>query len=317
MRLSSEQLDRAVGAVLASAAGDALGSQYEFGPALPDSVTPEFGTECFGHDIGEWTDDTSMAIPILQQLASGRPLEDPAAITQILAEWREWAVTAKDVGTQTRSVLSRLGDGAGEDAARTVSEAAHSREGRSGGNGSLMRTGPVALGYLDRSPAELAAAAGRIAQLTHWETDNVDACALWCLAIRHAILTGELDVRAQLVEIPADRRARWELLIDEATAPGIHPRDFQSGNGWVVRAFQGALAAISGATSLRDVRERAVRGGSDTDTVAAIAGSLAGALWGASALPAEYTAILHGWPGIDAAELARLARLATEDNASE
>ena len=70
-----------------------------------------------------------------------------------------------------------------------------------------MRTGPVALGYLDRSPDELAAAAGRVAQLTHWEDDNVDACAIWCLAIRHAILTGELDVRARSRSIPADRGA--------------------------------------------------------------------------------------------------------------
>jgi hypothetical protein len=43
------QLDRPVGTVLASAAGDALGSQYEFGPALPNSMTPAFGVGYFGH----------------------------------------------------------------------------------------------------------------------------------------------------------------------------------------------------------------------------------------------------------------------------
>lgn len=309
MHLSPQQLDRAVGAVLASAAGDALGSQYEFGPALPDSVTPEFGVGCFGHALGEWTDDTSMAMPILTVLARGDTLEDPASIIEIVASWREWARTAKDVGAQTRTVLSSLDDDADEDASRAAAESAHHRAGRSGGNGSLMRTGPVALGYLDRSPEDLAAAAGRIAQLTHWEVDNVDACALWCLAIRHAILKGELDIRSQVQWLPAERRERWEHLIDEASS-GAHPRDFQSGNGWVVRAFQAALAAITDATSLRDALERAVRGGGDTDTVAAIAGSLAGAVWGGSALPLSFTRVLHGWPGIDANELTRLARLA-------
>ncbi|MBD7956400.1 ADP-ribosylglycohydrolase family protein [Microbacterium sp. Sa4CUA7] len=317
MRLSAMQLDRAVGAILASAAGDALGSRYEFGPALPDSLTPEFGVGCFGHDVGEWTDDTSMALPILMQLAEGHTLDDPHALARILADWREWARTAKDVGTQTRGVLSHLDDDATEDAARAVSENAHRRTGRSGGNGSLMRTGPVALGYLDRSPADLAAAAGRVAQLTHWEPDNVDACALWCLAIRHAVLTGELDIRGQLAWVPADRRARWAEIIDEATAPGIHPRDFTPGNGWVVRAFQGALAAISGAVSLRDALERAVRGGGDTDTVAAIAGSLAGAIWGGSALPLSFRRRLHGWPGVDANELTRLAVLAARHGRSD
>lgn len=296
MRLSTQQLDRAVGAILASAAGDALGSQYEFGPALPDDIVPPFGVGCFGHDVGEWTDDTSMAMPILTQLAAGRALEDGSVLAAVLADWMGWSRTAKDVGMQTRSVLGRLRDGADEDAARTMSESVHARAGRSGGNGALMRTGPVALGYLDRSPAEVAEIAGRIAQLTHWERDNVDACALWCLAIRHAVLTGEVDVRGQLAWIPADRRDRWAELIDEATAPGVHPRDFRDGNGWVVRAFQGALAAITGSATLRDVLERAVRGGGDTDTVAAIAGSLGGAAWGGSALPLAFKRVLRGWP---------------------
>ncbi|WP_413353908.1 ADP-ribosylglycohydrolase family protein [Microbacterium sp. 1P06AB] len=317
MHLSAQQLDRAVGAVLASAAGDALGSQYEFGPALSDSVTPEFGVGCFGHDSGEWTDDTSMAMPILRQLAEGWALEDADAIRQIVTDWKGWARTAKDVGTQTRAVLGRLGDDTAENAARSTSEAVHRHTGRSAGNGSLMRTGPVALGYLDRSPDELAAAAGRLAQLTHWEVDNVDAVTLWCLAIRHAILTGGLDIRTQLDWIPVDRRTRWAELIDEATAPGIHPRDFRSGNGWVVRAFQAALAAITGATSLRDALERAVRGGGDTDTVAAIAGSLAGAVWGGSALPLSFKRRLHGWPGLDANELTRLACLAVRHGESD
>ncbi|MFT4259645.1 ADP-ribosylglycohydrolase family protein [Microbacterium sp.] len=87
---------------------------------------------------------------------------------------------------------------------------------------------------------------------------------------------------------------------------GAHPRDFQDANGWVVRAFQGALAAVEGATSLTDAVERAIRGGGDTDTVGAIAGSLAGAVFGASALPTSWTAGLHGWPGYTAADLAGL-----------
>lgn len=44
----SRQYDRAIGAVLASAAGDALGSQYEFGPARADDQPVEFGVGYFG-----------------------------------------------------------------------------------------------------------------------------------------------------------------------------------------------------------------------------------------------------------------------------
>jgi ADP-ribosylglycohydrolase len=308
--LSPAQMDRAVGTVIVSAAGDALGSAYEFGPSLPDEVTPAFGVGHFGHGLGEWTNDTSMAIPVLDELAAGRRLTDPAALERIVAAWQGWARTALDVGAQTRHVLGRIPSPPELDAIRSASRAVHEETGRSGGNGSLMRTGPVALGYLDRPADEVTAAAAAVAQLTHWEDDNIDACALWCAAIRHGILTGDLDVRGQLEVVPSSRRDRWAAFIDDALAPGAHPRDFREANGWVVRAFQGALAAVTGAGGPLDAIERAIRGGNDTDTVAAIAGSLAGAVWGAEAFPASHTEGLHGWPGIDAAELARRARVA-------
>lgn len=305
MPLSPAQLDRAVGSVLASAAGDALGSQYEFGPALDDSFTPTFGVGQFGHGIGEWTDDTSMAMPILDALARGDRLEAAHAREEIVGRWIGWAQTAKDVGAQTRAVLARIPQPFTETDVLAASRAEHERAGRSGGNGALMRTGPVALGYLDRPATELAAAAEALSTLTHWEQDSSSACILWTGAIRHAILTGKLDVRGQLSLLSAADAPRWSDLIDEALAPGAHPRDFMAQNGWVVRAFQGALAAIAGSTSLTDALERAVRGGADTDTVAAIAGSLAGAVWGASAVPADWERQLHGWPGYTAVELRR------------
>ncbi|MGO3660903.1 hypothetical protein [Microbacterium gubbeenense] len=53
MRFNSIHMDRAVGAVLASAAGDALGSQYEFAPTLSDDTPVSFGRGTFGHAVGE------------------------------------------------------------------------------------------------------------------------------------------------------------------------------------------------------------------------------------------------------------------------
>ncbi|MBC6493544.1 ADP-ribosylglycohydrolase family protein [Microbacterium sp. 4-7] len=310
MPLTPAQLNRAVGSVLASAAGDALGSQYEFGLALDDSVTPEFGIGYFGHGVGEWTDDTSMAMPILDVLARGDRFDDAASREEIVGRWIGWAQTSKDVGAQTSAVLSRIPSTFTEADALAASQSEHDRAGRSGGNGALMRTGHLALGYLSRLASELAVAAEAISKFTHWEQDSASACILWSAAIRHAILNGELDVRGQLSLLPTADAARWSVLIDEALTPGAHPRDFMAQNGWVVRAFQGALAAVAGATSLADAVERAVRGGADTDTVAAIAGALGGAVWGAAALPADWVHVLHGWPGYDAAELQRLVHAA-------
>lgn len=308
------QRDRAVGCILASAVGDALGSQYEFGPPLTANTPVVFGVGCFGHGLGEWTDDTSMAVPILQTLADGRSLEDPAELAAITSAWIDWSRDAKDVGSQTRAVFSRIQPPVTEEEARRAALAIHERSGRSAGNGSLMRTGPVALGYLDEgAETALVTAAERVAKLTHWEQDNADACALWCLAIRHAILTGELDVAGQVKWLPAESQQRWHDLIAEATASSATPEQFHQSNGWVVAAFQGALAAVANTDLLVDALESAIRGGGDTDTVAAIAGSLAGALYGVSAVPQLWRERVHGWPGLNADGLEVLALKAIGD----
>ncbi|MGB3911718.1 MAG: ADP-ribosylglycohydrolase family protein [Pseudolysinimonas sp.] len=190
-------------------------------------------------------------------------------------------------------------------AARAAARQVHEVSGRSGGNGSLMRTAPLVLGYLD-DPVGLAAAAREVSALTHYDPDAGDACVIWCLAIWHTIHTGAYDVRAGLAAVDA---GRWGQLLEDADIQ--NPRDFTR-NGWVVHALQGAWSAVSDSDSFADAVQRAVRGGHDTDTVAAIAGALAGARWGAAAIPQEWLEVLHGWPGMDASGLRALAERALD-----
>ena len=318
MNLNSAQNDRAAGVLVALAAGDALGAGYEFGPPLPDGAKVSMkGGGPFGFDPAEWTDDTSMAIPIAEALLDAGPT--PEALDAVVCAWTAWAAEAKDVGSQTSSVIHAANQRAAaagrpevtaEDFARAA-QVFHKRTGRSGGNGSLMRTAPpLALAYLDRDPADLMTTAGELSALTHVEDDAREACGLWCVAIRDAVLTGQLDIRTGLPLLPPDRAALWRERID--TAEASRPRDF-SRNGWVVEALQGAWSAIAttragsnGPAHLRAALEEAVRGGRDTDTVAAIAGSLLGAAYGFSAVPFEWRRHLHGWPGLRARDLMTL-----------
>ncbi|MBG6212124.1 ADP-ribosyl-[dinitrogen reductase] hydrolase [Cryobacterium sp. CAN_C3] len=307
MKLTSAQNDRAAGLILGTAAGDALGAGYEFGPPLSDDTDVTMkGGGGFGWAPGEWTDDTSMAVPILRMVAAGRDLREEAVLDEIVAQWVDWAKKAPDVGIQLGAILRRTEPTAS--AIRVVAKAHHDRTGRSAGNGSLMRTAPVVLGYLD-DPTGLAEAARLVSDLTHFETDAGDACVLWCLTMRHAVLHGEIDIRVGLDALPAARRDRWAGLIAEAETlpPSAFPK-----NGWVVQAVQGAWSAISrtdqtDASHLRLALEAAVRGGRDTDTVAAIAGGLLGARWGVSAVPAEWRRVIHGWPELRGGDLVRLA----------
>lgn len=306
--------DRAAGVMVGLACGDALGAAYEFGPAIPTTQPiGMIGGGPFDWQPGEFTDDTSMAMPIAQEIIEGAYLRDSETLGRIVAAWQDWALAAPDVGVQTRSVLSTITTPT-EAEARRVSEEHHNARGRSGGNGSLMRTAPVALAFLHDATG-LTEAATRIAQLTHWEPASAEACVLWCHAIRHAVVTGELDIRIGLDELSPEAAIAWDARIDQAETS--EPADFISSNGWVVSAFQGAWSALFHATKngerFEQVIERAVRGGGDTDTVAAIAGGLAGAYFGVTGIPAKFKRIVHGWPGVTYRDLYTIGVLAAQD----
>lgn len=74
-------------------------------------------------------------------------------------------------------------------------------------------------------------------------------------------------------------------------------------------------AGVFRADHLRLALDAAARSGNDTDTVAAIAGGLLGATYGASAVPGTWRRLLKGWPGITARDLVAMAtRIVAADN---
>ncbi len=312
---------RAVGVIMASAAGDALGAGYEFGPAMSaDQPVGMVGGGVFNWAPGEWTDDTQMSLCMLEVLAKG-----VADVAQVEAAFRTWYRSGPpDVGNSTRAVLAR---------SEPLREAALAQfadhPNGAGGNGSLMRTGPVALSR-PGDPEGVAGLAVQMSELTHADPDCLDACVLWSVAIDHTIHTAPAGsqawdwtapLHAALVWLPEERRSRWAELI-EAAARSV-PTDFDK-NGWVVHAFQAALSAICStpvpegsipAGHLQLALETAVRAGGDTDTVAAIAGSMLGARWGVDAVPERWRRQLKGRgattaPLLTADDLERLARAA-------
>jgi ADP-ribosyl-[dinitrogen reductase] hydrolase len=299
--------DRAAGALLGLAAGDALGAGYEM------QHPPLGGIEMIGGGLGdfapgEWTDDTSMAVCIARVAATGRL--DLSAIGE---EFRGWAASGPpDIGVSTAAVLRSAGSGAALPDAAQAYLASHPRG--AAGNGALMRTAPVALAHLGDDRA-IARAAREVAALTHADPLAGDSCVLWCVAIDRAVREDRLDgVRDGLALLPESRRGDWQAALDAAER---RPSGELRPNGFTVTALQAAYAAVRQtpvpedvpARHLQDALDAAVRIGDDTDTVAAIAGSLLGARWGASAVPFRWRRMLHGWPGLRARDLVRLGVL--------
>jgi ADP-ribosyl-[dinitrogen reductase] hydrolase len=301
--------DRIKGVLLGQAAGDALGSHYEFGK--PSKGHAEMLKGTFGHAPGEWTDDTQQAICVAACRSSA------SFTAAALIGWYDGGPL--DVGSQTSVVMSNAGPrGTAGRPARMLeaSKAYAAKQARisrpahwdpGSGNGSLMRTGPVCLPFPgDRE--RIAEAARAVSDLTHADEWAGDACVLWSLAIDEAIGLGRewtaARMRVLLKYIPVGRRDYWQKQIDLAMTSD--PATF-SPNGSAAACFRAALSAVAHSTSLEDGLQLAVSIGNDTDTVAAVAGALLGAIHGASAVPAAWRAKLHGWPGMTADDLGDLA----------
>lgn len=305
--------ERAAGVLLGAACGDALGVPYEGHFDVPPTPVM-IGGGLGPYRPGEWSDDTQMTWCVAQVAAAGDLLSRLDVVAGAFVRWARHG--ASDIGALTAAVLrgARRRGGQGWAAALTREALAlHEASGRTAGNGSLMRTSPVALAYL-RSPRRLSVAARAVSDLTHADPLAADACLIWCHLIRAAILDpgGDLHLAADgaLAEVPELRRGQWRRWLGEARA---NPPEAFSGNGYVVVALQAAYSAATAADDFGEGLIAAVRAGGDTDTVASIAGALLGARFGAPAIPAAWVAAVHGWPGRDGRDLVALAeRLITE-----
>jgi len=135
-------IDRARGALLGLAVGDALGTTIEFQPrdSYPKQ-TEMTGGGPFNLEAGQWTDDTSMALALADSLIA-HPLFDATDLMDRFVRWRtkgEYSCNGKcfDIGITTAEALSRYREDGNPFAGATDEESA--------GNGSLMRLSPVAL----------------------------------------------------------------------------------------------------------------------------------------------------------------------------
>ncbi|QNS05900.1 ADP-ribosylglycohydrolase family protein [Streptomyces xanthii] len=285
----STPLDRAIGSVVGSAVGDALGAPFEFGPegafsarfppGAPDADEMRGGG---GWDPGEATDDTQMAVLVGQSLLEHGELNDPDVFTR----FQHWAsADPKDIGLQTEDVLT---NGLPWDRAA----AHHFRiTGRGAGNGALMRAATSAVHFAPLGTAATMDAARRLSALTHGDPAAWEGTALLHELIRVA-LTGADPLNAipgALAHVPAAHRARYATVL----APDWHPDLATEFNGAVWPCLGSSVWALRTTASYESALRAAIDLGGDTDTVAAVTGALAGAVYGAGAIPPRWTTRLH------------------------
>lgn len=276
--------DRAIGALIGLAVGDAVGTTLEFKqrdsyPRLTDMV----GGGPFRLKPGQWTDDTSMALALADSLLEGHPF-DPADLMRRFVAWRDEGAysctgTCFDIGMTVSSALSRW--------QRTGDPIAGSTDPNSAGNGSLMRLSPVAIRHW-RDRETLRHIAALQSGTTHGAPEAVSACVAYAELIADAI-AGE-PRHAVLAPRQTDHAGRIAEIVGGAWR-GAMRHDIGS-SGYVAHSLEAALWSIGRTSDFHSAVLTAANLGGDADTTAAVAGQLAGALYGASGIPEEWLAKL-------------------------
>lgn len=154
-----------------------------------------------------------------------------------------------------------------------------------------MRAATSAVYFARQGRAATMDAARRIAALTHGDRAAWEGTAVFHELVR-AALDGDDPLAAvpgALAEVHGDHRDRWATVL----APDWHPDHATEFNGAVWPCLGTALWALRTTSGFESALAAAVDVGGDTDTVAAVTGGLAGAVYGLGAVPERWTRTLH------------------------
>ena len=273
---------RAIAAYLGLAIGDALGATVEF--MTPREIAAQYGV----HDTlrgggwlrlkpGQVTDDTTMALALGGAILQGGQVEALAA-ARAFDDWMR--AKPVDIGNTVRRGLLHF---------RTTGIPETRPNEHDAGNGAAMRVLPVALATLGQSETQVRAACRAQAHVTH--NNVLSDAATECLA---------------LMVQDALHGVEREQLLQQHVAPLIarHPEfEFRyatscsNPSGYVVETLHAVFQAFFGTTGFRECLIDVVNRGGDADTTGAIAGMLAGALYGQAALPKAWLSALDSRTG--------------------
>ena len=280
-RMTNSIEDRAQGALLGLAIGDAIGTTVEFkrrGSFEP--VTDMVGGGVFKLKPGQWTDDTSMALCLAASLIEkGWDLHDQ------MSRYLRWSTEGYmssngrcfDIGIATRGALERF--------KRTGDPVAGDPSPNSAGNGSMMRLAPVPI-FFHHDPARAVQRAEDQARTTHQAPEAIAATRMLaeylCRALSGASKDKVLEPVVHTEKLPA------KLVAISNGSFMRKSRDAIRGTGYAVDSLEAALWCFQRSENFRDCVLMAANLGDDADTTAAIAGQLTGAFHGISAIPSSW-----------------------------
>lgn len=289
------------GMLLGLATGDALGVPAEFESRLTLKNDPVENMRAFGswsQPAGTWSDDTSLTIAAMESMSRLGKI-DYQDIMENFLRWYErddFTATGErfDIGNTTRAAILRF--------SRRILPPTKcgATDDNTNGNGSLMRILPATL-YLYGTRGKIGDDELKIihefSAMTHGHIISQISCGIYSL-IAAQILNGKNISESFLIGMNDAKNfygtneafKNFSRLCNENFAALNEDKIYSS--GYVVDTLEAALWCLLNTSDYKSLALKAVNLGGDTDTVAAVAGGLAGIFYGAESIPAEWLAIL-------------------------
>ena len=276
------------------AVGDALGVPVEFcqrDVLDQNPVTDMIGFGTYDLPAGTWSDDTSMSLCALESLSKGI-----LSYNDIMFNFGKWYYNEEftadgevfDIGNTCLSAIYNY-----IDLGLPVSKCGIKNE-RSNGNGSLMRIHPFVLYafYNGVNNSDFTRMIIKASSLTHAHFISIDGCVIYAHVLR-ALLENQSTKSiyrglnaASCDDIYYHPNTYYKRLLEQDIGK-INREDIKS-TGYVVDSLEAAIWCLLTTNSYKECVLKAVNLGGDTDTIAAIAGSLAGALYGFDSIPEDW-----------------------------
>ena len=263
--------------------GDALGVPVEFRTREyleENPVTGMIGHGTYNQPKGTWSDDTSLTLATMQSIVNRNEID----LEDIMHEFLLYVTESKycqnkvfDYGTTTINAIDRFSIG------YPVSECGGRGE-RDNGNGSLMRILPLA--FIDGISYE---DIENVSAITHAHPRSKIACVLY-IEIAKSMLENDLEI-SQHISVACEKiKEHYKDAEDLVHFKDILEGDYhvETGRSYVIKTLEAVLYCLLETTNYRDAVLMAVNLGRDTDTVAAIAGGLAGIYYGFDDIPSKW-----------------------------
>lgn len=276
--------------------GDALGVPVEFKrreELRENPVTDMVGYGTHNQPPGTWSDDSSLALCLADELTKGFNLN---TIADSFVKWLYegyWTPHGEvfDVGNSTGAALKNLKNGASP-------EESGMKEENTNGNGSLMRILPLLFYvYKNKNEQERYEIIRKVSAITHAHIRSTLSC-FYYLEMGRFILEGYslMDsyqktnkVVLQLADkiaVPASELVHFERL----TNGGIHQLSEEEifSETYVIHTLEASLWCMLNTNNYAEAVLKAVNLGHDTDTTAAVVGGLAGLAYTAGEIPEKW-----------------------------